>query len=308
MAKCFLCGTPMEFRFKVRDHMRPEVGAEYAVEWCQGCAYGRIAGEFTPGEVGAFYATGYYTHEETSEQAKPARWLDRLRMHMAWRRDGGIDLAADEVARTVEHPVLCDVGCGAGQAMAKFKLAGYEAVGIEPDAAARALAERHGEVHEGVAEWIPPAVAGRRFDVVLLSHVLEHCIDPLAALKNVKGLLAAGGTAILEVPNCASAGFEMYGPAWFFSDIPRHLQFFTEGALHEALAHAGLRVTRTIYTGYARQLSPEWLAAQQTIRRQARISGWDGSAWGLLARTAFAADARKYDSIRVHAVHSDEQA
>jgi SAM-dependent methyltransferase len=295
-------------RFRVRDHLRPQVLTEYQVEWCADCDFGRVAGEFTPSEVAGFYTTDYYTHVAPGESGKAAmQLLDRIRVHLAWRTDRGLDLSPAEVERVRPVPTLCDVGCGSGQAMAAFKRAGYDAVGIEPDPAARALAAKAGEVFEGTAEALPAAVAGREFDVVLLSHVLEHCIDPSAALNNVKRLLAPGGTAIIEVPNNAAQGFEMYGPGWFFADIPRHLQFFTEVSLRKALAAVGLRVTRVRYTGYTRQFSSEWLAAQKSIRMHTGLDSspaWEGNINRLLALTAFARRAKKYDSIRVHAAHA----
>ncbi|MGD0630534.1 MAG: class I SAM-dependent methyltransferase [Terracidiphilus sp.] len=307
MSVCFLCGKDMVPRFKTRDHLRPENSTEYSLAWCAGCGFGRIAGEFTPGQVAAFYTEGYYTHVSPDDlKHSSMRLLDRLRVHMAWRTDRGVDLSPGEVVRSKPGPVLCDVGCGSGQAMSAFKEAGYDAVGIEPDPAARALASRIGEVCEGTAEALPEAIAGREFDVVLLSHVLEHCIDPAAALRNVRRLLAPDGTAIIEVPNNAALGFEMYGPGWFFADIPRHLQFFTEHSLRKALGQAGLRVTRVIHTGYTRQFALQWLAAQKAIREHTgldRDGAWDENAWSLLAKTAFARAARKYDSIRVHSVH-----
>ena len=194
--------------------------------------------------------------------------------------------------------------------MLEFKQAGYEVVGIEPDAAAREVATKAVEVLAGTAEALPDEVAGRRFDVVLLSHVLEHCIDPAGALRNVQRMLEPKGTAIIEVPNNAAMGLEMYGPGWFFADIPRHLQFFTENSLRRALERAGLRVTRAIYTGYMRQFSPLWLAAQREIRERVGTNwgrSWKGNDWRLLAQTAFARPPMKYDSIRVHAVQGDFQ-
>lgn len=307
MATCFLCGTKMSARFETRDHLRPHVSTQYAVEWCAGCAFGRAAGEFTPADVAAFYAPDYYTHfmQETQPPASMS-FLDRLRIHLAWRTDRGVDLSPQEVSPTHHAPTLCDEGCGGGQAMSAFKQAGYAVVGIEPDPAARAVAAKAGEVLEGTAEAIPDDLAEREFDVVLLSHVLEHCIDPVAALANVKRLLKPGGTAILEVPNNAALGFAMYGPVWFFADVPRHLQFFTEASLRQALMRSGLRVTRVLHTGYTRQFTPQWLAAQKKIRERAGLDQIkEGSAWALLAQTAFARPSRKYDSIRVHAMHAD---
>lgn len=309
MSTCFLCGTEMVPRFKTRDHLRPNVLTEYSLEWCAGCEFGSIAGDFSPSDVAAFYTGNYYTHVAPGDEGnRPKRLLDRLRMHLAWRTDRSVNLTPGEAPRSKTTPTLCDVGCGSGQAMSEFKQAGYDVVGIEPDASARNLASRIGTVFEGTAEALPDAIADRQFDVVFLSHVLEHCIDPAAALRNVKRLLAPGGTAILEVPNNAAIGFQMFGPSWFFADIPRHLQFFTETSLRKALSRAGLRVTRAIYTGYARQFSPEWLAAQEQIRMNAKLEQerqWRGNPWSLLARTASALPSKKYDSIRVHAVHTD---
>lgn len=308
MAVCFLCGAEMVPRFRARDHLRPQVSTEYLVEWCPSCEFGKIAGGFTPSDVAAFYTADYYTHVTPGAADRSSlSLLDRVRMHLAWRADGGVDLSPNEVARIRSVPVLCDVGCGSGQTLSQFKQAGYEVVGIEPDPAARSLANQFGDVLEGTAEVLPDQVAGMQFDVVLLSHVLEHCIDPGAALRNVKRLLAPGGTAIIEVPNNAALAFEVYGPGWFFADIPRHLQFFTEPSLRRALENSGMRVGRVIYTGYTRQFSPAWLVAQREIMKRTGLEGKDGgagSAWGLLARTAFARDTRKYDSIRVHAVHA----
>lgn len=307
MATCFLCGTEMAPRFKARDHLRPDDLTEYLLEWCASCEFGRIAGEFTPDGVAAFYTPDYYTHVVPGDSATSRmRLLDRLRVHLAWRADRGVDLSPAELSRGKNAPSICDVGCGSGQAMAAFSEAGYVVVGIEPDPVARALARKIGEVFEGTAEALPDAIADRQFDVVLLSHVLEHCIDPEAALKNVKRLLSPEGTAVIEVPNNAARGFPVYGPGWFFADIPRHLQFFTEKSLRQALARAGLRVTRVLHTGYTRQFSPDWLAAQKDIREHiglGRDERWQGNAWGLLAKTALARAQRKYDSIRVHAVH-----
>jgi len=232
--------------------------------------------------------------------------LDRLRVHLAWKTDLGQVLTPSEVTPSQPVPSMCDIGCGGGQTMAAFKQAGYEVVGIEPDPAARALASKVGKVFEGTAESLPVELAGREFAVVALSHVLEHCIDPAVALGNVKRLLAPGGTAVIEVPNSTASGFQMYGPGWYFADIPRHLQFFTEKSFRNALASTGLRVQRVIYTGYTRQFSAEWLDAQKVIReRIGRGAGASaGNIWRLLATTTFARPAKKYDSIRIHSVHT----
>ena len=293
-------------RFRTRDHLRPNVLTEYMIEWCAPCDFGRVAGEFKPDDVATFYTSEYYTHDALRESDRQqTNLLDRLLVQLAWRFDRGADLSPSEVKPAHPGSTMCDVGCGSGRAMAMFKQAGYDVVGVEPDADARLPASKAGEVFDGTAETLDAALAGRQFDVILLSHVLEHCIDPTAALGNVKRFLVPGGTAIIEVPNSTAKGFQTYGPGWFFSDIPRHLNFFTEGSLRRALALAGLRVTRVIYTGYTRQFSADWLAAQRIIRTNTGLDSgqaWKGNTGLHLATTAFARPAKKYDSIRIHAI------
>ena len=40
------------------------------------------------------------------------------------------------------------------------------------------------------------------FDIVVLFHTLEHIIDPVILLKNIKKLLKPKGKVLVEVPNC----------------------------------------------------------------------------------------------------------
>ena len=50
-------------------------------------------------------------------------------------------------------------------------------------------------------EFAPDKVIDERFDVVMISHVLEHIRDPLAAIQSVSRLLKPGGVAVVVVPN-----------------------------------------------------------------------------------------------------------
>jgi hypothetical protein len=67
------------------------------------------------------------------------------------------------------------------------------------------------------------------------------------------------------VPNNASLGFSMYGPAWPMTDLPRHLSFFTDGSLRAILAVVGFEVERVCYTGYCRQFVAAWIECESQI-------------------------------------------
>src|SRR5690554_1503550 len=178
----------------------------------------------------------------------------------------------------------------------------------EPDSRSRAEAAARGiTALEGTAEDLPAEVLARRFDITTFMHVLEHCLDPKKALAQAAGLLNEGGRIVIEVPNNAALGLRQAGAFWRWLDVPRHLNFFTETSLRSLVAQAGLEVVRCDYDGYTRQFLPDWIADEARIeaalKGQRVTPAWRsrhlGRALRLLARTALARPARKYDSVRL---------
>jgi len=174
-------------------------------------------------------------------------------------------------------------------------------LGIEPDPEARRVAIGKGiRVVAGTAELLPAETAGERFDIVLMCHVLEHCIDPELALRNAKSLLSEGGSIFVETPNNRAAGLDLLGSSWSQLDVPRHLNFFTERSLKLLAERAGLVVVAVSYAHFVRQFVGERIGEEQ--RREQLLSGRKlrRSRWSwLLLETAFARAERKYDSVRL---------
>lgn len=301
MLDCSICSSTMVPLFETRDYRRPHDETRYAVCWCERCRYGRVAGRFTPEQVSSFYEVDYYTHSESAELSTKGGLLDRLRAHLAWRVDTLQVFDPSEGRGTS----LLDVGCGAGDNLARFALRGYSVTGIEPDPSARRVASKYGRVQAGTAEDIPREIASTRYDTILLYHVLEHCIDPKLALQNTRPLIAPGGRLIVEVPNSEARAFRLFRHVWPWTDVPRHLHFFTEQSLRSIFAMSGFRITNVTYVGYVRQFQQTWIKTQEAIWKSigeaAKQPDFRLAAWRLLASTAFASAPRKYDSVRIHA-------
>jgi SAM-dependent methyltransferase len=309
-SRCGLCNGDTVEAFRARDYRRPIDKTEYSVRWCDECSFGQIHG-ISAADVEKFFDIPYYTHgpNQTDKSEHLANlkvgqesFCDRLIIHLAWRVDPSAHLAPSELG-TASGRTLCDLGCGDGQNLARFSGAGFKVVGVEPDPVARANAAHFARVLDGTIESLPKEISSSRFDVVLLSHVLDCCVDVKSAILNIRSIVSPGGTVIIEVPNCAARGFRIYGAEWPWTDVPRHLSFFTEKSLRTILAEAGLSVRVVRYLGYTRQFRLFWKATQAAIQEEIgnknsrrRIPSW---LW--LAETAFASDASKYDSIRVHA-------
>jgi 2-polyprenyl-3-methyl-5-hydroxy-6-metoxy-1,4-benzoquinol methylase len=304
---CSICAHKTEIIFSTKDYRRPNAPEVYSVCWCRNCQYGRVDGEFLPHQIEEFYRVQYYTHVDGSSHSdrvvSKESFSARLRTHLAWRMDRGRDFTPAEIEK---NGTILDVGCGAGLNMKRLKEAGFEPTGVEPDPQARHVAKQYGEVHAGTAEDLPQEILAKKFDYALMSHVLEHTISPTQSLEAVHRVLPKGGRLIVEVPNCEARGFSEFGAFWPWTDVPRHLHFFTRQSLTQFLTKAGFSISTCFYTGFTRQFELAWINSLNDIYSILQPSSREKSSfsrqsWPLLARTAFASASRKYDSIRLHA-------
>ena len=136
---------------------------------------------------------------------------------------------------------LLDVGCGSGAFLKRMQQAGWQVMGTEPDpnAAARLRDRLQVSVFSSVEEV---RLRADRFDLITLSHVIEHVPDPIATLRELVGLLAPGGQLMLTTPNARSLGSKLFGSSWRGLEPPRHFNIFSPKSMVETVESSGLRV------------------------------------------------------------------
>jgi 2-polyprenyl-3-methyl-5-hydroxy-6-metoxy-1,4-benzoquinol methylase len=141
---------------------------------------------------------------------------------------------------------LLDVGCGYGQTLALAAAAGFEAVGVEMPGAAVEVARSRGLrivagdfTHGGVLDPGEPP-----FDVILVSHVLEHVLQPEEFLARLRAVLAPGGTLVAEVPNVADQLLDRCPPYRAFAWQRAHVAYFDPATLARALELGGFAEVR----------------------------------------------------------------
>lgn len=134
---------------------------------------------------------------------------------------------------------LLDVGCGNGSFLARAVEMGWKVNGLDPDPAAVAVCARQNlHVVQGTLRDAPAGWAGQ-FDVVTMSHSIEHVTDPGLELKRVFGLLRPGGMLWLACPNPDSLGSRVYARAWRELHPPYHLVIPSARQLSRLLLDAG---------------------------------------------------------------------
>jgi SAM-dependent methyltransferase len=135
---------------------------------------------------------------------------------------------------------LLDVGCGSGEFMVLMQNLGWDVMGLDPDPRAVEVARtrfglnvRRGTIEE---EHFPDS----HFDVITMSHVIEHVHDPVATFKECRRILRNGGRIVVVTPNSGSLGHRTFRAAWRGLEPPRHLFLFSPGTLLECMDRAGL--------------------------------------------------------------------
>lgn len=269
---CPVCGgsqIDLEHEMLV-DHLFEAPGV-WTMYRCRSCESGYLNPRPSRDSIHLAYAS-YYTHNSNEGdellQFAPG-WSRRLKQrifssYVAWRFAsqplrivdvvGGLMFLRPIVRRLVDAEMrwipksctgssLLDIGCGSGRFLWRAARVGWHVIGLEFDpTAARVCRSKGLEVFDGTLEEL--ASTGRRFDVITLSHVIEHVHDPLALLRSARTLLADGGYFWIETPNRLSHGHKYYGTGWAGLHTPHHLQVFSPQALRKLMDEAGFENVR----------------------------------------------------------------
>ncbi|MEI6562000.1 MAG: class I SAM-dependent methyltransferase [Verrucomicrobiota bacterium] len=141
-----------------------------------------------------------------------------------WYYRAKFDLLREHLEREKITPAsqVADVGCGLGLFLSFLERTGRvcaaNLVGVDPAFAVPTPAV------EGSVLILPEWPPERRFDLILMMHVLEHVEDDHAMLSDAAGRLSDGGTLFIEVPAFP----------FLFSDHDRylgHYRRYTTGSL-----------------------------------------------------------------------------
>jgi trans-aconitate methyltransferase len=129
-------------------------------------------------------------------KAKPEKWTSDSRDEFTYR--ALLDFLGEP------PKTLIDVGCGNGHTVAFLQKRWPETkfTGLDLSAEAIRLARLKAPGAMFVRGFLDETYGLHQFEVVLLLGVAEHFEDISGGLARVRGLIAPGGVAYIEVPNC----------------------------------------------------------------------------------------------------------
>lgn len=133
-----------------------------------------------------------------------------------------------------------DIGCNIGLLLDIWRELGYHAEGIE-----RSPAGEHAQAAGHVVHALDietQELSLPRYDLISMTHVLEHLRQPTAGLMWVRRHLTADGLAVVEVPNWGDRLRALWGRRYRPLELGDHVSFFERATLKKAAERAGLTV------------------------------------------------------------------
>lgn len=262
---CDLCGSAGELRYPDLQDRHFDAPGTWTELQCPRCQLIWLNPRPSPRDLPVLYAD-YYTHgvpEETSLFVKsilrgiPAAtqhyddmvsdpWVRRLGRVFSWfgplrelGQRGTLGLSRDTGSS------LLDFGCGDGAFLRHMRGLGWNVAGVEQDPRARVVASRviaADAVYANIED--ARAAMPQGYDVITLSHVIEHLLDPIPTLEQLASALRPGGKLVIATPNTESRGHRHFHRNWLHLDPPRHITLYNPSTLTDLVRRAGFRVER----------------------------------------------------------------
>jgi 2-polyprenyl-3-methyl-5-hydroxy-6-metoxy-1,4-benzoquinol methylase len=151
----------------------------------------------------------------------------------------------------------CDVGANFGHFL---KVAGsvYRVAGFDVSPSAVEWSRESFGVENVVGSVYEPPTEGAPWDAVTCWDVLEHLVDPRAALQRVAELLRPDGWLFLSTPDRGSLVARALGRRWHYLDPIQHVSVFSRASLRILLEQIGFEVVDVAALGHSYRLRYVW--------------------------------------------------
>lgn len=225
---CFICG---------HEEKKEMFVANYGlIACCLGCGLVSLNSEKNEKEILKTYEKENYFDQKVNSGLTYLSYRAEKPVYLRYFKK-----KVDEIERVYSRGKILDVGCGLGFFLEAAREKGWEVEGVEVSKHAVSYILRNLKIRVFQGTLESQHLPGNSFDVVTLFQLVEHLVNPLQTLSEVKRLLKPGGLVVLTTPNQGSIVAKLLGRRWFQYKYQGHLYFFDQKTLKILLKKADFR-------------------------------------------------------------------
>ena len=254
--RCFICASKVTAELQNVFDTRFGIEKAWDICRCTNCGIEQTIPTPLPDELKRLYETYYnFGGEKETIYTRFRELFFSSKLYRFWLAiDGDISFHSQKSSGW-----LLDVGCNEGRGLDIYRQNGFDPVGLElNEVAAMEAREKGFSVHTELLESFQPE---QLYDIVVLSNVLEHSLDPKIMLNHVNRILKPGGQVWISCPNFDSWQRSFFGRYWINWHVPFHIVHFTRDVLVRILQESGFEIKEE------QQESPALWVAQSVIAR-----------------------------------------
>ncbi|NOQ72297.1 MAG: methyltransferase domain-containing protein [Crocinitomix sp.] len=196
---------------------------------CNNCGFHFTNPIPTVDKIGEYYKAESYISHSSTNKGIINKLYQRVRKHTLKQK-------VKLVKRVGKGKDTLDIGAGTGHFLNACQLAGFNALGLEPDVDARTFAIENFKANIQELDELYNLPDGSR-DVITMWHVLEHVYDLRRDLDKITRILKPDGRLIIAVPNMSSFDAKHYKEFWAAYDLPIHLYHFVPDDIKRLFEH-----------------------------------------------------------------------
>lgn len=127
----------------------------------------------------------------------------------------------------VQNGKFLDIGCGNGSRLLKMKKLGWHVFGVELNTFAYQKCIKN-DLNVQNKPLEQAVFKKNYFDVIYMSHLIEHLNNPDEIINICSNLLKKGGKLYINTPNNNALGKKIFNKYWFANEVPRHIILYSK--------------------------------------------------------------------------------
>lgn len=265
---CPICSKKAKFSFFGKDLLYKVNKKQFGVYLCKSCLCQFISPK-TPNKILSFYyPKKYYSYTESQQ---PITGLKKIKFQLLTnalysKKEFSVskliavilnylfnfELYFGIPEKQKNKASFLDIGCGDGEIVYFLRKFGWKSFGFE---IGKKKYQRQIYFNSNL---LRVNFFNKKFNVIRLSHVLEHLNNPDDYLNKIYKLLKKKGLLYLSLPSSSSLNAKIFSKYWMGYDVPRHQINYNFNNLLNLLNKHGFKLIKYQYNSNMFTQSLSW--------------------------------------------------